>query len=210
MRLRLSVSEARATTHGFDGAMFSPSKASYTPDSANSQERSMHLLALLLVANTAAFGGNGHAPCAATPRIREVLATLGTDLRFGADHPNTNSATADTSGLVCGELNGDDQQDVCGVILQAGKLWKVGCFMSGKGGHIDFEPLLNSSHDSEHEIPPDAVDLTLARNGQSIDWANGAARITFSRDCIGVTLGESFSNVYCYNGAHFLQLGMTD
>ncbi len=109
----------------------------------------------------------------------------------------------------CGDVNGDGRLDLCASLVKDGTAWKTGCFVS-REERYKFETLSDSKEEGLQSVAPTQLSLEIVKKGTMIRWSNDAAKVSLLRDCVSFGLDESASRLYCYNGAYFLSMQMSD
>jgi len=105
----------------------------------------------------------------------------------------------------CGDLNGDERIDLCARLVNPNGEWAIGCFVS-RGNIYKLEEIGGSEDPSFRNTTPAALFIGVVKKGTTFPWASGAAKVSLLRDCVSVGTPESAASLFCYNGAHFLEL----
>lgn len=153
-------------------------------------------------------------PCVPGAAIQAALEGEGEGWRINPPSSGSAGGADDQGGRApreaCVNLNEDSVPDLCALLVGRATDWQLGCFVSRGDGAYKVETLFEPSDERERGINKEMLALRPLRAGESITWANGAAVISFKRDCIVLEQAEASSAVYCYNGAYFVSADLTD
>lgn len=153
--------------------------------------------------------------CVPTSQMREITKAWTDGSRFpGDEKPAGETESTRRPGwghTVCGDVNGDDIEDLCTLLPQGSISWKAGCFISRKEGRYKFELMTDSRPPmGGTPLPAESYDLILASKGETIEWANGAAGVRLRRDCVYLAQEEAAAQLYCFTGAYFVSAQISD
>ena len=156
----------------------------------------------LALALRGGVGGSALQDCAPTNEMRARASVLGYEIASGK-HPEANTP------MSCGDVNEDGKVDLCTVLVNGPAKWKAACFVS-RGGEWKVESIADSSDVGLNAVRPVALSLEVMKAGTTLTWANAAAELTLRRDCVWFGVSESAERLYCFNGATFLPLQLSD